>query len=294
MALGALATGGILAGANALFNVGSQIGTNASNRKLAAQQNEYNLELQNRQFQHNTDAANLEWQRNLEQWNLQNEYNSPSAQMQRYIDAGLNPNLIYGTGSASAGNASASPTYSAAKYNSPSAERSENRAPKLDFDPYQALSFSNQLGIQKAQRDQISAQADYTKQQTKNAAISELINNARHLGLNLDNRKKEALLDLSVTAAKQGVSLNDARLSNLKLDNEIKQSVRDIAPAKRAVVEQQLRNLRTVDDLNKFKYTLLKLGVNDRDNIFVRLGARILTENFGISDFNDLGDLKNY
>lgn len=32
---------------------------------------------------------------NLELWNLMNEYNTPSAQMQRYQDAGLNPNLIY-------------------------------------------------------------------------------------------------------------------------------------------------------------------------------------------------------
>lgn len=32
---------------------------------------------------------------NLDLWNLMNEYNSPAAQMQRYQDAGLNPNLIY-------------------------------------------------------------------------------------------------------------------------------------------------------------------------------------------------------
>lgn len=32
----------------------------------------------------------------LDMWNLTNEYNSPAAQMQRYQDAGLNPNLIYG------------------------------------------------------------------------------------------------------------------------------------------------------------------------------------------------------
>lgn len=29
-------------------------------------------------------------------WNMQNKYNTPAAQMQRYKDAGLNPNLIYG------------------------------------------------------------------------------------------------------------------------------------------------------------------------------------------------------
>lgn len=33
---------------------------------------------------------------NLDLWHLQNEYNSPAAQMMRYQDAGLNPNLIYG------------------------------------------------------------------------------------------------------------------------------------------------------------------------------------------------------
>lgn len=32
---------------------------------------------------------------NLDLWNLMNEYNSPSSQMQRFQDAGLNPNLIY-------------------------------------------------------------------------------------------------------------------------------------------------------------------------------------------------------
>lgn len=43
----------------------------------------------------------------LEDWNRQNEYNSPKNQMQRYKDAGLNPQLIYGQGTP--GNASATP-----------------------------------------------------------------------------------------------------------------------------------------------------------------------------------------
>lgn len=33
---------------------------------------------------------------NIAQWNRQNEYNSPTAQMERLREAGLNPNLIYG------------------------------------------------------------------------------------------------------------------------------------------------------------------------------------------------------
>lgn len=44
---------------------------------------------------------------NRQQWEVQNEYNAPAEQMKRYRAAGLNPNLIYGSGQASAGNAGA-------------------------------------------------------------------------------------------------------------------------------------------------------------------------------------------
>lgn len=35
---------------------------------------------------------------NIKFWNMQNAYNTPAQQMQRFRDAGLNPNLIYGKG----------------------------------------------------------------------------------------------------------------------------------------------------------------------------------------------------
>lgn len=51
---------------------------------------------------------------NLEMWRRNNEYNSPSSQMQRYKDAGLNPALIYGS-SGNAGNSSSPVTGTAAR-----------------------------------------------------------------------------------------------------------------------------------------------------------------------------------
>lgn len=44
-------------------------------------------------------------------WQQQAEYNTPANQMARYRDAGLNPNLIYGSGQASAGNMTSAPDY---------------------------------------------------------------------------------------------------------------------------------------------------------------------------------------
>lgn len=85
--LGSLITGGanVLGG---LFGMGSQASANKANLELAKYQNEWNLKM----------------------WNMQNEYNTPKNQMARYLDAGLNPNLIYGSGSSSAGNSTSVPT----------------------------------------------------------------------------------------------------------------------------------------------------------------------------------------
>lgn len=46
-----------------------------------------------------TSATALNNINNYKMWELNNQYNSPAEQMQRFKDAGLNPNLMYGQGS---------------------------------------------------------------------------------------------------------------------------------------------------------------------------------------------------
>lgn len=48
---------------------------------------------------------------NLDMWNRTNYFNSPANQMKRLQQAGLNPNLIYGSGSANTGQASPAPQF---------------------------------------------------------------------------------------------------------------------------------------------------------------------------------------
>lgn len=64
---------------------------------------------QNEIFNEQANRWNKEiasWQNDLalSNWALENSYNSPREQMNRYLEAGLNPNLVYGAG-ASSGNA---------------------------------------------------------------------------------------------------------------------------------------------------------------------------------------------
>lgn len=78
LALAAAAIPAVTSLAGNLFNIAS---TNKTNQR----QLDYNKQLYDKQ---RADA--------LADWNMQNAYNSPSQQMQRFKEAGLNPNLIYG------------------------------------------------------------------------------------------------------------------------------------------------------------------------------------------------------
>lgn len=89
-----------LQGLGAAGNVASVLLTNKANRELA----EYSFDMQRQMIQE------------------QNEYNSPVQQMTRYQQAGLNPNLIYGNGQASAGNQSEIARYQAPVMHAPEIE----------------------------------------------------------------------------------------------------------------------------------------------------------------------------
>lgn len=82
----------------------------------------------------------------LADWNRTNEYNSPSSQMARYRDAGLNPNLIYG------------------QQNTAEAVRSTNtapwnpRAPNIDIQAGPAVSAYFDTRLKEAQYDNLKTQ----------------------------------------------------------------------------------------------------------------------------------------
>ena len=79
---------------------------NKKNKELMQMQNQFNAQeaQKNRDFQ-------------VDMFNRTNEYNSPKAQMQRFMEAGLNPDLMYGNGASSI--AAQSPSGSQASGTSP-------------------------------------------------------------------------------------------------------------------------------------------------------------------------------
>lgn len=65
---------------------------NALQQKIAAENNQLQVDMMRENNKFSRDMA-------LEMFNLENEYNNPSAQVERLIAAGLNPATMYGSGS---------------------------------------------------------------------------------------------------------------------------------------------------------------------------------------------------
>ena len=103
--------------------------------------------------QGNMKLAEYQYSKDLEMWNRQNEYNSPVAQMARFAEAGLNPNLVATQGNS--GNATQMPHYN---------------APTMSFD--QKIPLVTNILQTFADLDMKQAAADKVKEETNAQRIT--------------------------------------------------------------------------------------------------------------------------
>ena len=132
------------------------------NSKLQEEQFENNKELAEMQNKWNRENAEYVYQKDLEQWNRENEYNSPAAQMQRYKEAGLNPNLIYGQSNTAASSPSMSTT-DAAGYPMSGGSGVGDNMPSITIPNFYKEYMD--LKTQKMQQDSIQQNIDLQKAQ---------------------------------------------------------------------------------------------------------------------------------
>lgn len=187
-------------------------------------------------LQSNKHLADYQYGKDLEMWNRQNEYNSPVNQMERFKSAGLNPNLIYGQGSA--GNATQLP-----KYQAPQAHfnyKPLNLAPILGM--YQDFTLK-QAQIDNVREQNKVIQAD-AKRKSMEAFFSELFYGSRAMGMSYKEQEMEDMRQLRRNIENEAVKLNplwvksqynkwsqtgaglerwNADINRIKVDTEFKQ-----------------------------------------------------------------------
>lgn len=159
----------------------------------------------------NREMAELAWQKDLEMWNRQNDYNNPSAQMERMKNAGLNPHLIYGQGNV--GNASSMPNY-----NAPSQDY--NYLPPSNL--AETLQQASNIALGTAQINNIEATTQKTKAETANALLSSGLIKSDADYKKLMVQFAPELMDTQLQASKAGLKSTNADIILKEVEAEIR------------------------------------------------------------------------
>jgi hypothetical protein len=230
----------------------------------------------------------------LQDYATMNEYNSPRAQMARFKEAGLNPNLIYGQQNEGATVRSTDQ----AKWNPES--------PNFDLGSAASagLSAYNDTRMRDAQIDLIAKQGAVQVQEAMLKAASTAQTAAQTAKTTFETQQAQSLSKISLQAAEAGVqklltdtaatvqqmdinkqknlreaitqeqSLREGLLRMARLDVENAKTAQEIKNAK-----QTLKNLETDNELKKADLKLKEKGVQPTDNILLRTGIQFYEKN---------------
>lgn len=228
---------------------------------------------------------------NLADWNMQNDYNHPSKQMQRLKEAGLNPNLVYGSGattqadgikSADKPNYNHQPTdFSGfAKAGDFIAEMNSYKTTQLQQDNLKEQ--NNILVAEKALKDaqtlSIITGMPLTKARTKSQEIRNNLDTDLY-GISLDTRKemlRKIRADISGREASTTFTLSENQRKNLTTSQSIKESVERILNMQEtrkqigmstAEIRQRVRNLKLDEMVKQLDADYAKKGIRPTDTI---------------------------
>lgn len=239
-------------------NVANTQNTNQTNLDIANKQIDLQLQLQREQNQ---------W--NLEQWNRENEYNSPAAQMERYIKAGINP--IFALGGMDSGN---SAHLESAGVNLPNPPVMDAPQVQPEYDPYLSQHIAN---INTAARDVVNGMQGFMDLalkgedvETRRAAqitrsdldrASALETRAKTKGQELTNEWTTATLSTRIHEESQKLQNLFAQERNLNADTEEAKAKRlEIEENKKFItqrIQESIANIRQRD----FELSLKERGL---------------------------------
>lgn len=138
------------------MNMAGQIG----NAVIAAKNSEKSLRLTKDLYQYQNEL-------NRENWAIANEYNLPSNQMQRLAEAGLNPNLVYGTGNIQ---------NVAGQVSSPHGQQFQVMAPRVDLDFLQVARLMSDIKLQNSQAQKNYSESKLIESQTTGQDLTNQFN----------------------------------------------------------------------------------------------------------------------
>jgi len=201
--------------------------------------------------------AEYAYQKDLEMWNRANEYNSPEAQMLRLTKAGLNPNLVYGSGSVVGNTTTQTPKY-------------QMYSPEYKYEVPQINTILQTL----------SQYQDYQNKKSINEGI--MLDNVDKANRNLYSsdmwKFKTEGLDWSAYRAKQEGIIRQkyAEQAPALFNIDVNRRLNEIA-----LQSAQVKSIQANTEARQLENNLLRLGIRGSDNILLRMliqGANLTPE----------------
>lgn len=216
--------------------------------------------------QANRKAADLAWKRNKKMWHMQNAYNTPLQQMQRFKEAGLNPNLIYGQGNP--GNASSAPQYNPPTY--------EGVNPIPDFRGAAQMYFDKRY--QDAQLEQVAANTALTQARVNTEYVNQALKGLGQRKLTADINKLEGLLPYQLKFAEnqnqiqeQNMQKNVSQLLTMSQDRQQRELEMQRIKLGMEKTEIEKSNLIADNVYKRYSNELRKMGLTEKDGIVMRM-----------------------
>lgn len=165
-----------------------------------------------KQNEWNVTQSNIKYARDIEQRDYMNQYNSPYSQMERFKEAGLNPNMIYGKGTP--GQQSAAPSYSkaAGQFSTPGISVGD---PLMELNKYQ--SFRKGQADTDLTREVINGQQldNALKHSTMTTKIAQQVHQLAYLISKTTNEHQKKLLMIEMTELKN----QQNKIEKIKYEN---------------------------------------------------------------------------
>lgn len=233
-----------------------------NNRNVREQKNQNALDRQAQSDMYNrqrTDALD-DWQREMAMWEKTNEYNSPKQQMQRFREAGLNPNLIYGQGT------------TAQKPEPPratSGNHPNQQAPQVDYSGM-AVNGEGLMRILLMQANTENTQANTDNLKVINDNL-QLDTRLKELGIDTSNiRKRQLTLDYNKSQETYQASVKKSQLDNDMLEANIAgrkaSTAYTLSANERAQIAQSLNIKQTLQNIIESKMRVAK-GEQELENL---------------------------
>ena len=271
-------------GATAVSNAVSNKKTNAANWKIAQMNNEYNAQMLQKQMDYNTEM----YERQLRD-------TSPSAQRQRYEEAGLNPYLLVDKFSGGSGTVQGiSPASAAGATMNPT---------QFDFSQLsgvvgEAINLYNESQKTKAQTklQEMQAAGYEIENQYKGAELA-----AKIADLKASARSKDANAILTQVQTDLQRSLKNLQVRNLDLTNqglELSNSYRSMENAMKAIELQNFPNMVKLNISNLEQDILTKIKnrelIGEQIKNAVQQGLKMVAETSGIKWTNEYNKKAEY